>query len=56
MFGWAGILIGVLMVVVGIFMAFFSQVAVEHQPQDFGYLAIGIGIILIFAGGALIFL
>ncbi len=56
MFGWLGIGIGILLIVLGGWLVFFFPSTVEHQPEQFGWTAIVLGIVLIIIGGLFVFL
>jgi uncharacterized membrane protein len=55
MFGLVGILGGILLILVGIFLAFFFQAPTDNQPESMGYLGIVLGLVLIVVGFVLIF-
>jgi len=56
MFGIAGILVGLLLVLVGGFLVFFFPNTMEHQPPPFDTVGVVLGFILLIIGGVLIFL
>ncbi len=55
-FGLAGIIIGILMILVGFFLVFMFPTTTVHQGEKFGIVGIIMGIVLLMLGGALIFL
>ena len=56
MFGLAGIAIGVVLIVIGLFMVFLFPGTKEHQPETMSFAGIITGFILLIIGGLLIFL
>jgi hypothetical protein len=56
MFGWMGIIVGVLLLLFAAFMVFFFPAAQEQQPHGFGLNGIIFGFIAGIIGVALIFL
>jgi hypothetical protein len=56
MFGIAGLLLGIVFVLVGLFMAFFFPTATIHQTEGFGLAGVIIGFIVLILGGILVFL
>ena len=55
MFGWIGLLVGILFIAVGGFLVLFFPSTQEHQPGPFGVVGVVLGFILIALGGVLIF-
>ncbi len=55
-FGLAGIIAGILMLLVGFFLVFLFPTTGEHQTDQFGIVGVVLGVILLLLGGALIFL
>jgi len=55
MFGLSGIVVGILLFLIGIFLFFFFPGNESHQPGNFSIMGIIIGFILLVAGGILIF-
>jgi len=55
MFGWIGVVVGILFIIIGGFLVLFFPGTKEHQPGPFGLVGVVLGFILIIAGGALIF-
>jgi hypothetical protein len=55
MFGFIGILVGIVFILMGGFLVLFFPGAGEHQPPTFSIMGVIIGFILIVAGVILIF-
>ncbi len=55
MFGWIGFLVGIFFILVGGFLVLFFPSTEEHQPDTFAVTGIVLGLILIIAGGVLMF-
>lgn len=55
MFGWIGVLFGILLGAFGLFMVFFFPNVTEHQQEEFSISGIIIGIISLVASYFLIF-
>jgi len=55
MFGWLGIVVGILLILIGGFLVFFFPNTQEHQPPPFGVVGVVLGLILIVAAVVLIF-
>lgn len=55
MFGMAGLVIGILLLLFGAFMIFGFPAAEEHQPPSFSWAAIVIGFIVAIIGAVLVF-
>jgi hypothetical protein len=55
MFGWIGIIIGILFFLVGGFLVIFFPSSEEHQGDTFSITGIVLGFILLIAGFFLIF-
>ncbi len=56
MFGWTGVIIGILLLLFAGFMIFFFPAAREQQPQGFGWNGVLLGFIAGIIGLALLFL
>jgi hypothetical protein len=56
MFGLAGIIVGILLLLFAAFMVFFFPAAQEHQPGGFGWNGVLFGFVVGIIGIALIFL
>ncbi|MFH1364808.1 MAG: hypothetical protein ABIH52_04090 [Candidatus Aenigmatarchaeota archaeon] len=56
MFGLAGVAVGILLFIIGIFLVFFFPANAEHQPSSFSLVGVILGFILLIIGGLLIFL
>lgn len=56
MFGLLGIIIGILLLLVGMFLVFFFPTTTEHQPQTMSYAGIFLGIVCLVGGFVLVFL
>ena len=55
MFGLAGIIGGILLILIGAGMVFFFPSSRTYQPQQFNVIIIVLGFVLIILGGLLIF-
>ena len=55
MFGWIGILAGIIILLLGIFLVFFFPNVTEHQPESMSWTGIVMGFVFIVIGGMLIF-
>ena len=55
MFGTIGAIIGIIMLVAGVFLAFFFPGTTAHQPEGFAVLGIIMGIALLAGGILLVF-
>ena len=55
MFGWIGIIIGILFFLIGGFLVVFFPSTEEHQGDSFSITGVAIGIILLIAGFFLVF-
>jgi len=56
MFGWIGIIVGILLLLFAAFMVFFFPAPTVHQSESFGWNGILIGFIAGIIGLALIFI
>ena len=56
MFGFVGIIVGILLLIAGVFLVFFFPTTEEHQPVSFGVTGIVIGIVFLIIGFVLVFL
>jgi len=56
MFGLAGIIVGILLLLFAAFMIFFFPMSREHQPDPYGFNGVLLGFIAGIIGVALIFL
>ncbi|MCX6814815.1 MAG: hypothetical protein NTY20_04170 [Candidatus Aenigmarchaeota archaeon] len=56
MFGWTGIIVGILLLLFAAFMIFFFPASKEHQPDPYGFHGVLLGFIAGIIGIALIFL
>ena len=56
MFGWVGLIIGILLLLFAAFAIFFYPAAAEHQPHGFGWNGVILGFIAGLIGVALLFL
>lgn len=56
MFGVLGILIGIVLGAIGVFLIFGFPANPEHQPKNFSIIGVIIGFILAITAGLLIFL
>jgi len=56
MFGWTGVIIGILLLLFAAFMIFFFPASKEHQPDPYGFNGVLFGFIAGLIGVALIFL
>jgi len=55
-FGLAGFGIGILLIIVGIFLAFFFPMTYQHQTEKFGVVGVVMGLIFLIVGGLLVFI
>ena len=55
MFGWFGLIIGAILLVLGGYMVFFFPHAVSYQPGKFGAVGVTLGFIFLTIGLLLIF-
>ncbi len=55
-FGFWGVIIGIILIFIGGFLFFLFPGTAEHQPAEFTVSGIIIGLVLIIVGGLLIFL
>ncbi|UCD07198.1 MAG: hypothetical protein JSW41_05230 [Candidatus Aenigmatarchaeota archaeon] len=55
MFGIGGLILGIILILIGLFLTFFFPGTQEHQPPPFGAVGIFLGLILIIIGGILVF-
>jgi hypothetical protein len=55
MFGLLGIVVGIILLALGIFLVFFFPNVTEHQPTSMGWTGIVLGFIFIVIGGILLF-
>lgn len=55
MFGIGGLILGIILILVGLFLAFLFPGVTMHQTESFGYSGIVLGFILLIIGGILIF-
>jgi hypothetical protein len=56
MFGWVGIIVGILFLLFAAFAIFFFPASREHQPDPYGFNGILLGFIVGIIGLALLFL
>lgn len=56
MWGFLGIVVGILLILIGGFLMFLFPGAPEHQTESFSLVGVVLGFILIVIGGLLIFL
>jgi len=56
MFGLIGIVIGILLLLVGIFLVFFFPSTMEHQPPGMSVTGVVLGLVLLVVGFVLVFL
>ncbi|MBI4175787.1 MAG: hypothetical protein HY518_01160 [Candidatus Aenigmarchaeota archaeon] len=54
-FGIIGAIVGILLVLMGIFLVIFFPMATAHQQEKFSWMGIIMGIIFLVVGGLLIF-
>lgn len=55
MFGFPGFVLGILLILMGVFLVFFFPTTTEHQPESFGFTGIAMGIIFLVIGFVLVF-
>jgi NADH:ubiquinone oxidoreductase subunit 3 (subunit A) len=56
MFGWFGVLVGIIFILIGGVLVFFFPMAIDYQSEKFGFVGIVLGFIFLVIGGALIFI
>jgi len=56
MFGWPGIIIGIIFILLAAFLIFFFPMTTEHQTEKFGVVGVVLGFILLITGILLIFI
>jgi hypothetical protein len=56
MFGIGGLILGIILILVGLFMAFLFPGVAIHQTESFGRSGIVMGFILLIIGGILVFI
>ncbi len=56
MFGIGGLVLGIILILIGLFLAFFFPAPQEHQPPPFGLVGVLLGFILLIIGGILVFI
>ncbi len=56
MFGLIGIVVGILMFIIGLFLFFFFPANADHQPENMSLMGVIIGFLLLAVGAILIFL
>jgi len=56
MFGWTGLIAGVILLLIAGFLIFFFPSATKHQPEPYGWNGVILGFILGLIGLALLFL
>ena len=55
MFGWLGIVLGILLILIGGFMVFFLPTTEKHQPESMAWTGVIVGIVFLIIGGILLF-
>lgn len=55
MFGWIGIVIGILLALAGIFLVFFFPTTTVHQGESFGKTGVILGVIFLIVAFFLLF-
>ena len=56
MFGWLGIIIGAIFILIAAFLIFFFPMTTAHQTERFGVVGVILGFILLIIGILLIFI
>jgi hypothetical protein len=56
MFGWLGVIIGILFIIIAAFLIFFFPMTTVHQTEKFGVVGVVLGFILLIAGILLVFI
>lgn len=49
-------MLGIILILIGLFLAFFFPGTQEHQPPPFGLVGVLLGFILLIIGGILVFI
>ena len=55
MFGLAGLIVGIILIVIGGALVFFFPSASTYQPQEFGIVAVVVGFVMIILGAIMVF-
>lgn len=55
MFGLTGLIIGILLILAGLFLVFLFPSVGEHQPESMGWTGVVLGIIFLIVGAVLVF-
>jgi hypothetical protein len=55
MFGLAGLIAGIILILIGGALVFFFPASSQYQPQEFGIVAVVAGFVMIILGAIMIF-